>query len=321
MSTDSNQSTERVLEEKDVVLAGTILKQKREALGLTQKQIADRLRLRVAIIQKIESNEFDGELVATFTRGYLRSYAKAVGVEEKEVLGAIDHHGEAQHSEQEMQSFSQKTNKEKHDSRIMKLTWGIFAVIIGISSVWWLQNQQKDTLSEIADTSEPAAEVAEMNIEPDTAQDTTFDTLPAEATEQVKTLDVSAVLESSETEAAQAQSGAIADAVVEADDAVTTDSELKESATAQAKEKKTVENGLTNLTMSFKGDCWIQVKDANGKTVTTGIKKPGELVDVNGKAPFKIILGAPEKVSMTFASEPVDLSGYTSGKVARFTLP
>ncbi|MGF1749852.1 cytoskeleton protein RodZ [Vibrio cionasavignyae] len=321
MSTDSNQSTERVLEEKDVVLAGTILKQKREALGLTQKQIADRLRLRVAIIQKIESNEFDGELVATFTRGYLRSYAKAVGVEEKEVLGAIDHHGEAQHSEQEMQSFSQKTNKEKHDSRIMKLTWGIFAVIIGISSVWWLQNQQKDTLSEIADTSEPAAEVAETNFEPDTAQDTTFDTLPAEATEQVKTLDVSAVLESSETKAAQDQPATVADAVVEADDAVTTDTDVKESATVQAKEKKTVENGLTNLTMSFKGDCWIQVKDANGKTVTTGIKKPGELVDVNGKAPFKIILGAPEKVSMTFASEPVDLSGYTSGKVARFTLP
>ena len=321
MSTDSNQSTERVLEEKDVVLAGTILKQKREALGLTQKQIADRLRLRVAIIQKIESNEFDGELVATFTRGYLRSYAKAVGVAEKEVLGAIDHHGEAQHSEQEMQSFSQKTNKEKHDSRIMKLTWGIFAVIIGISSVWWLQNQQKDTLSEIADTSEPAVEVAETELDAHSAQDTTFETLPAEATEQVKTLDVSAVLESSETEAAQEQSETVVDAVVTADDSVATDADVKESTTAQVKEKKTAENGLTNLTMSFKGDCWIQVKDANGKTVTTGIKKPGELVDVNGKAPFKIILGAPEKVSMTFASEPVDLSGYTSGKVARFTLP
>ncbi|MCL9775972.1 cytoskeleton protein RodZ [Vibrio methylphosphonaticus] len=318
MSTDSNQSTERVLEEKDVVLAGTILKQKREALGLTQKQIADRLRLRVAIIQKIESNEFDGELVATFTRGYLRSYAKAVGVEEKEVLGAIDHHGEAQHSEQEMQSFSQKTNKEKHDSRIMKLTWGIFAVIIGISSVWWLQNQQKDTLSEIADTSEPTVEVAETDSESNSAQNTTFDTLPAEATEQVKTLDVSAVLESSE---AEAQPATVDNDMVAVDDSVATDSDIEESTAPQVTEKKTAENGLTNLTMSFEGDCWIQVKDANGKTVTTGIKKPGELVDVNGKAPFKIILGAPEKVSMTFASEPVDLSGYTSGKVARFTLP
>eukprot|EP01029_Cantina_marsupialis_P018751 TRINITY_DN432090_c0_g1_i2.p1 TRINITY_DN432090_c0_g1~~TRINITY_DN432090_c0_g1_i2.p1 ORF type:complete len:139 (-),score=11.59 TRINITY_DN432090_c0_g1_i2:29-445(-) len=138
MSTEQNTVVDKVEQQpQEPVLAGTILKEKREALGLTQKQIADRLRLRVAIIQKIEANDFDGEQVATFTRGYLRSYAKAVGIDEKEILGAIEHHSEAQPSEQPMQSFSQKTNKEKHDSRIMKLTWGIFVVIIGISSVWW----------------------------------------------------------------------------------------------------------------------------------------------------------------------------------------
>lgn len=314
MSTETKMNTDDVVKDKDVVLAGTILKQKREALGLTQKQIADRLRLRVALIQKIEANEFDGELVATFTRGYLRSYAKAVGVDEKEVLGAIDHHGEAQHSEQAMQSFSKKTNKEKHDSRIMKLTWGIFAVIIGISSIWWLQNQQKDTLSEIADTSEPSAEVAESAV----IEDTNFESVSDAETTPVKTLDVSAVLESSTPATEQNVTDTIDASATEEN--LSTASEEVESEVAPV-EKKTAEIGLTNLTMSFEGDCWIQVKDANGKTITTGIKKPGERVDVNGTAPFKIILGAPEKVSMTFASEPVDLSGYTSGKVARFTLP
>jgi cytoskeleton protein RodZ len=73
--------------------------------------------------------------------------------------------------------------------------------------------------------------------------------------------------------------------------------------------------------MTFKADCWIQVKDTNGKTLVSGTHKPGQDVELTGKAPFKVILGAPEGVTMTFASEPVDLSGYTSGKVARFTLP
>ena len=72
--------------------------------------------------------------------------------------------------------------------------------------------------------------------------------------------------------------------------------------------------------MSFTTDCWIQVKDANGKTLVVGTRKPGQDVSLIGEAPFSIILGAPEGVSMTFASEPVDLSGYTAGKVARFTL-
>ncbi|USE00008.1 cytoskeleton protein RodZ [Vibrio sp. SCSIO 43133] len=317
MSTEQNTVVDKVEQQpQEPVLAGTILKEKREALGLTQKQIADRLRLRVAIIQKIEANDFDGEQVATFTRGYLRSYAKAVGIDEKEILGAIEHHSEAQPSEQPMQSFSQKTNKEKHDSRIMKLTWGIFVVIIGISSVWWLQSQQKDTLSEIADTSDPAFQVEEpaspqLTAEPELA--------PAE--DEVKTIDVSAIIDTPEQTEEVATESVSKTANLNAEEAASEDVAVIEEQPQTANEQPKPADGLTNLTMAFTGDCWIQVKDADGKTITTGIKKQGDNVNVNGKAPFKVILGAPEKVSMTLASEPVDLSGYTSGKVARFTLP
>ena len=75
------------------------------------------------------------------------------------------------------------------------------------------------------------------------------------------------------------------------------------------------------LVMSFTDDCWIQVKDASGKTLSTGVKKAGQSLNLSGNLPYSVILGAPENVSMTLASEPVDLSGYTSGKVARFNLP
>ncbi|MFA0521707.1 helix-turn-helix domain-containing protein, partial [Vibrio sp. 10N.222.55.E8] len=37
--------------------AGTLLKNKRKSLGLTQKQVSDRLRLRVTLIQQIEENQ------------------------------------------------------------------------------------------------------------------------------------------------------------------------------------------------------------------------------------------------------------------------
>ncbi|KFA97326.1 cytoskeleton protein RodZ [Vibrio sp. ER1A] len=316
MSTEQNTAVDKVEQQpQESVLAGTILKEKREALGLTQKQIADRLRLRVAIIQKIEANDFDGEQVATFTRGYLRSYAKAVGIDEKEILGAIEHHSEAQPSEQPMQSFSQKTNKEKHDSRIMKLTWGIFVVIIGISSVWWLQSQQKDTLSEIADTSDPAFQVEE----PASPQLTAEPEL-ATAEDEVKTIDVSAIIETPE-QPEEAATESVSETANNNVESVSADVAVIEEQPQTANEQPKSIDGLTNLTMAFTGDCWIQVKDADGKTITTGIKKQGDNVNVNGKAPFKVILGAPEKVSMTLASEPVDLSGYTSGKVARFTLP
>ncbi|MCV5263794.1 helix-turn-helix domain-containing protein, partial [Escherichia coli] len=75
------------------------------------------------MIEDIENNRFESQQVATFTRGYLRSYAKFVGLDEKVVLTALEQTADAQPQEQEieMQSFSRKTKDEKHNSRIMFL--------------------------------------------------------------------------------------------------------------------------------------------------------------------------------------------------------
>ncbi|KII80207.1 RodZ domain-containing protein [Vibrio renipiscarius] len=293
------------------VEAGTILKQKREELGLSQKQIADRLRLRVALIEQIENNHFEADQVATFTRGYLRSYAKVVGVDEDLVLSALDECLGSQPQEQPMKSFSRKTNRERHDSRIMALTWGIVAVIVAISSVWWWQNQQKDVV-EVVIADEPALVASASENAPDIQTESVADAENALATEEpVGEVDSLSPAEPVTTDAVDTEINNESDAV-QADNATIT-----EEITPPAAEIVS-----TNLmTMAFSDDCWIQVKDATGKTLETGIKKAGQTLQVEGKKPYKVILGAPENVSITLASEPVDLSGYTSGKVARFTLP
>ncbi|EGQ8082376.1 TPA: cytoskeleton protein RodZ [Vibrio parahaemolyticus] len=300
--------------------AGTLLKNKRESLGMTQKQVADRLRLRVSVIEDIENNRFESQQVATFTRGYLRSYAKFVGLDEKVVLVALEQTADVKPKEQEieMQSFSRKTKHEKHNSRIMLLTWVIAIVIIGISAAWWWQNQQENSLAQVVaeanvETSQPSAdEIADIDL----------------MTEEELIASTPAGLAASNNTASESSiNAAQTDEVVPA--------ETEESATEATKEpvavieaaeeiqdaSPVVPEGMTLLTMKFKADCWIQVKDTNGKTLVSGTQKPGQDVELTGKAPFKVILGAPEGVTMTFASEPVDLSGYTSGKVARFTLP
>lgn len=107
---------------------GEMLRAAREQLGYSQKDIANRLRLRLSVINDIEDNRFEQAQLATFTRGYVRSYAKYVGVDEKSILALLDQYGHAQPQEQEMQSFSRRTKREAHDSRIMGLTWILAAV-------------------------------------------------------------------------------------------------------------------------------------------------------------------------------------------------
>ncbi|WP_241574096.1 cytoskeleton protein RodZ [Vibrio parahaemolyticus] len=300
--------------------AGTLLKNKRESLGMTQKQVADRLRLRVSVIEDIENNRFESQQVATFTRGYLRSYAKFVGLDEKVVLVALEQTADVKPKEQEieMQSFSRKTKHEKHNSRIMLLTWVIAIVIIGISAAWWWQNQQENSLAQVVaeanvETSQPSAdEIADIDL----------------MTEEELIASTPAELAASNNIASESSiNAAQTDEVVPAEtEESTTEATQQPVAVIEAAEEirdasPVVPEGMTLLTMKFKADCWIQVKDTNGKTLVSGTQKPGQDVELTGKAPFKVILGAPEGVTMTFASEPVDLSGYTSGKVARFTLP
>ncbi|EAQ54690.1 MULTISPECIES: cytoskeleton protein RodZ [Vibrio] len=320
-------NTEHETQTKETVApeieAGTLLKNKRESLGLTQKQISDRLKLRVTLIQQIEENQFESDQVATFMRGYIRSYAKYVNLDEKVVLSALHHAGDAQHQEQEMLSFSRKTKTEKHNSRIMILTWSIFAVIAGISSLWWWQNQQQDTLSQSLANTESSEELAvEESLAPEF---TSLEVIEAEQNEEGSSVvestdDLAAISDAEDSVTSTDETTAQQATETEQTAEVAVNAEI--AANAEAVEASTAPEAVINeLVMQFSADCWIQVKDASGKTLSTGIKKAGQSLNLSGTAPYKVILGAPEGVSMTFASEPVDLSGYTSGKVARITLP
>lgn len=300
-----NTEQDNITESTSTVQPGTLLKEKREALGLTQKQVADRLRLRVTIIQNIEENNFDSDLVATFTRGYLRSYAKAVGVPDHQILDAFEASVSTEPQEQTMQSFSKKTKREKHDSRIMTITWIILLVIIGMSSLWWWQNNEQDTLKP-DHNAEAVSAVADQAAAPSADEPqpefNTIDALQNEAS------GAQATKEPSDEEMVMDEPAPV-NTVTEPEVA---------PVVPQAADDATAGDLLT---MNFSSDCWIQVKDATGKTLSTGIKKAGQTLNLRGQKPLQVILGAPEGVSVTFASEPVDLSGYTSGKVARFTLP
>ncbi|NVJ55483.1 MAG: DUF4115 domain-containing protein [Vibrionaceae bacterium] len=297
-------------EQTNLVQAGTLLKHKREQLGLSQKQIADRLRLRVSIIQSIENNQFASDQVATFTKGYLRSYAKVVGMDVNTVLKAYSSEEKTVEPEaQEMKSFSRKTNREKHDSRIMTLTWGIVIVIIGISSLWWWQNQET-AVEDLTSSTEQEQEIEQQLSDEQLAEQPAehdFTTLEAEAP-----LDVEPQAEATTEEQDNT--------VVEAEEPMTGEEALNDS---PAEEPVSAEptSASNTLKITFNGDCWISVKDDLGNTLSTGVKKAGQSLELAGQLPYKVILGAPENVSMTLSSEPVDLSGYTSGKVARFTLP
>lgn len=338
MSTEQAPKVEEIEVADDRLDAGSILKQKRLDMGLSQRDVADQLKLRLVVIERIENNQFEFGQVATFVRGYLRSYARVVGADENLVLDVFDQEVSLASQEQTMHSFSGKTKRKKHDGRLMLLTWSIFAIIIGISSVWWWQNQTQDTLrfsdfsSALSVSGDESDESAEPSVsDQDSAAATTLNATASSSVNDDVTMESAAETnatriptEGLETIDASENGDETASdsAVNETDAAEATASALSLSTPNHApQENTTIHASSTALQLSFDADCWVQITDATGKTLLSGVKASAQSVMVQGQPPYHVVLGAPENVSMTFASEPVDLSGYTSGKVARFTLP
>ncbi|MBT1444898.1 DUF4115 domain-containing protein [Shewanella sp. JM162201] len=100
------------------------------------------------------------------------------------------------------------------------------------------------------------------------------------------------------------------------------DAELRAPKQAEAAAQvPAVDDGMEDLRVTFSADCWIQVKDGDGKVLVSEVRKPGQDLTLTGKAPMSLILGAPAAVSISFNNEAVSLDEFPKGKVARFNLP
>ena len=66
---------------------GRYLRERREAKPMSVEEVARTTRVPVSSVERIEADQFDELPGEVFVRGFLRSYARAVGIDPDEVLG------------------------------------------------------------------------------------------------------------------------------------------------------------------------------------------------------------------------------------------
>jgi cytoskeleton protein RodZ len=59
------------------------------------------------------------------------------------------------------------------------------------------------------------------------------------------------------------------------------------------------------LTLHFSADCWIEVKDRDDKVLVATLKHADDRLQVEGRGPFKVLLGYAPGVEMAFNGAPV----------------
>ena len=68
------------------------------------------------------------------------------------------------------------------------------------------------------------------------------------------------------------------------------------------------------LNLKFRGPVWVEIKDAQGKILLTGLQQPDTEQNVQGEAPLRVKLGDGTKVDMSWKGQPYDLAPLLKGR-------
>ncbi|EQB8041124.1 helix-turn-helix domain-containing protein [Aeromonas hydrophila] len=300
-------------DDSQAVGPGQLLRNAREQLGWTREQVASRIHLRLTLIAAIESDTYDKHTSHTFIRGYLRTYAKLVGIPEETILAAYDKLGLTPPDNIDMQSFSRRSRQQANDSRLKVVTWLVILVLIALSVAWWWQSTARRSAGD------EALAATEMGA----TSNTPSATVPP-AVDVADPVVAPATSAAAATAADPVASAAATTLPVDASSAVATTAIATSAATATQPAADTAASEpakVPQLKMSFTADCWLDVKDAKGKTLFSGLKKANDELVLEGPEPLKFIIGAPMAVNIEYQGKSIDMSRYNNGRTARLSLP
>lgn len=263
---------------------GERLRQARESLGLSLEDIAAHLHLGVDKIAALERSETEGIAAPVFLAGYLRAYAKKVGLSGDEIVAAYDALSslEAPTIEPSMEDFGHVQSRGPSFSSSAGLgqwlSWGVLGlVIIGGVVLGW--NMLGD---------EPRA--------------------VAPARERLKTPQVTA----------PNKEEGVASALPEA-----AETSAVETAAAPLEAQEPEAEVLAprvQLMLHYREDSWTEIQDAQGNRLLHRLGKAGDEYSVKGVAPFEIVLGFAPGVDLQYNGEPYDLSRYKNRRLVRFSV-
>ena len=76
-----------------------------------------------------------------------------------------------------------------------------------------------------------------------------------------------------------------------------------------------------SVSMTFSGDCWTEVTDADGSRLYFDLGRAGRTVSISGKAPLRVLFGSYANVSLTVNGNefPIPRSA-VRGETARFSI-
>ena len=325
---------------------GHLLREAREERGYSQKEVARDLHLTSKVIDALEESNFDIISSSLFARGYIRSYARHLGLDGQALVAEFDAiYGVPNQNKKPMPGVHQLGQQSKPGDTWVKLISIIFVIGLVVASVLWWQHQNggsmlqrlnKVTLSDTAadlvveslGEDDNSSDMGLLAANPSEVGTTVSDDQTAATEAPVQALDVAEIVAGKPVVTALTEAVSVSPEMSDVSDSSALNPEIiAVPAVAQTEESTGAADvaalgpNEALLMMAFDKDCWVEIKDGNGKMVLSDLYASGSTIEQVVTAPIEILLGRSSGVAqMTFNGEVIDLKPHTRKDIARLTL-
>lgn len=307
---------------------GETLRQGRESNGWSLAEVAVKLNLTAASLGNLEAGAFDKLPGHTFARGYIRAYAKLLGMDQAVLVQQFDQHTGTDAQGSNVHSLGRIEEPSRISHTILRIVSLLLLIaVVGGGFVWWQDQtslRTKDLIGLNPEHVEVEGADGTTQIHPlDEPEDQAVVEAQTEAATPLALPEGTSTAPTAEAAPVAPAATATAPAVpvappapVAATPAVP--APVAPVATVVAPSTPVAGSGQVNI--QFVADCWTQVTDGNGKVLFSGLKRKGDSVDVSGKPPFAVRLGFARGAQVSYNGQAVDIAPFTSGETARLKL-
>jgi len=265
-------------------LAGERLAEARREQQIPIIEIAKELHLDEYKVRALECNDFEVIGAPVFAKGHLRKYAQLVKVDVADVMA--DYY----RLERSAAPPPVVGARLRQRNMVSMTPWvaAIVVILVAAMTYWWFVARD-DT------SSTPQPVTGAVTPLPQTVDDVEETIVPAA------------------TDLPQATDAPIDDAIDEP--------QVLPEPEPQAEIIPPADDAETRMSITYLGDCWTEISDANGRRLFFDLGKAGRTVDLSGEAPFNVLFGNANNVTLVVNGEAFEISAADRrGRTARLTI-
>ena len=291
---------------------GQTLAAERERQGLSRSDAAQRLHMSAWQVEALETGDYGKLPKGTFLRGFVRNYAKVLGLGGEPILALLPENAPRDRKPAIVvptQNIRFDPIGDRLQNPYVKAgALAFVALALGFAALYWVfyvRPMQTGTASHKgADAPVPA-----LTPQPQPDVVASAPPAPEPATIAPQKLEPVKAGQLIKAEPRKIEPPKVEPPRVEA----------PKAAPLKPEPLKVGTDGSV-LKFRFKGSSWVEIRDKKGKLLLSKLNPAGTEAEVSGQPPFEVIVGNAPQVQVFYNDHEFDLEPHTKVAVARFTV-